>query len=336
MGPDRELNSLLNTISNDERVVILAEAISNVRGGQIIESPDLALAAAESEADLTPDLVVYFGGQVISRRLKKFLRNLTGVDFWYIDNAGTQVDTYKQLTHIIQAHPKHVLTHLSKLERITASNYAFEWEVCKKRVNELSEKYLADAPFSDLTVFKNISSLLNPEDIVFIGNSSAVRYFQLFNCRPGTVYANRGTSGIDGCLSTAAGIAYNTANNVFAILGDLSFVYDSNALWNRKLPQNLKIIVVNNFGGGIFSLLDGPSDYPFFRDYQIAWHPVKIDKLCEAFSVRYLLCNNSETISESLAVLKNETSAALLEIQTPKEINPGIFRNFIKNISFNY
>ena len=148
-----------------------------------------------------------------------------------------------------------------------------------------------------------------------------------------TVYSNRGTSGIDGCLSTASGIAANSTEIVYAILGDLSFIYDSNALWNRDLPKNLRIILVNNSGGGIFGLIDGPSGADAYNKYFVANHPVSVSKLCEAFAVNYIENNETYEFETVFEMLRNESGASLLEIKTPSNQNPEIFRNFMKNIT---
>ena len=95
-----------------------------------------------------------------------------------------------------------------------------------------------------------------------ISNSAPIRYAQLFPAKAGwQVFCNRGTSGIDGSTSTAIGASVVQSTPTLLITGDLSFFYNSNALWCNYIPKNLKIIVVNNAGGGIFRIL--PRDYPF-------------------------------------------------------------------------
>ena len=122
-----------------------------------------------------------------------------------------------------------------------------------------------------------------------MGNSSIIRYAQLSPSNERIkYYANRGVSGIDGSLSTAAGIAHASENLTLAITGDLGFLYDSNAMWNRKLPSNLRILVINNGGGGIFHILKGPSDQPGFKEYIEANHPVNLEKLAGAYGLDYL------------------------------------------------
>jgi len=164
-----------------------------------------------------------------------------------------------------------------------------------------------------------------------LGNSSVIRYTQLFPANPALLYyANRGVSGIDGCLSTASGIANTSGKPTFALVGDLGFVYDSNALWNRELSPNLKIVVINNQGGGIFHILKGPSEHPGFKKYVEANHPVNIHKFAEAFGLDHFIAGTqSEFESEWRKFIKVTAKAALLEVQTDAVVSASLFRQMM-------
>jgi 2-succinyl-5-enolpyruvyl-6-hydroxy-3-cyclohexene-1-carboxylate synthase len=168
-------------------------------------------------------------------------------------------------------------------------------------------------------VFNQLQKAYKPIDIIFAGNSSVVRYIQYYECF-NALYSNRGTSGIDGCVSTAAGIASESNSKVVAIVGDLSFVYDSNGLWNRALPENLKIVVINNQGGGIFSMIPGPDSQQGFKDYFEAHHPVSIQKIAEAFGLDYFSCENAEQFSEVYGLFYSGNTASVLEICTNTDV----------------
>jgi 2-succinyl-5-enolpyruvyl-6-hydroxy-3-cyclohexene-1-carboxylate synthase len=335
MQPDEELSELLNKISDSGKAVVLAEHISNIRGERIVSDADFILASISSDLkELNPELVIYFGGQVISKRLKAFLRNLTVTDFWLVTPEIEHTDTFKNLSVIVQTSPKLFLKEISE-SIYTDVNPGFSqtWTEFRAKLAKKLNSLLPITEHSDLKIFQQLSQLVSPADILFAGNSSVVRYFQMFSTKAKFVFSNRGTSGIDGCLSTASGIAQNSRENVYAVLGDLSFVYDSNALWNRNLPKNLKIIIINNSGGGIFAMLEGPSTQSFYNDFLVAHHPVDISKLCAAFGVVHYKYSGEGKIEEIFNLYKKEVNAALLEITTPADRNPEIFRNFIKNIS---
>jgi hypothetical protein len=96
------------------------------------------------------------------------------------------------------------------------------------------------------------------------------------------VFANRGTSGIDGCTSTAVGAALQTERIVTLITGDVAFFYDRNGLWHNYLPPNLRVVLLNNHGGGIFRLIDGPAGQPELEEYFETRQPLRADRAAES------------------------------------------------------
>lgn len=333
--PDAELSELINGIADTGKAVVIAEPISNIKGNKIIDRPDLLLAALGNELEKqAPGLVIYFGGQVISKRLKSFLRNLRNTEFWFVDPSSAHIDTFKNLSCIVPFSPQSFFKRLIEISN-TGYQTGFDksWQESYSLFKARFDSLLPVVEYSDLKIFQQLSGLISENEILFAGNSSVIRYIQMFECNAKWVFSNRGTSGIDGCLSTASGIAKNSGELVFAILGDLSFVYDSNGLWNKNYPQNLKIIVVNNAGGGIFGMLEGPSKQNFYSEYLVAHHPVDISKLCGAFGVAHYSYDGIGLLEPVFEQFKDNPNPSLLEIKTPTDRNPEIFRNFIKNIS---
>jgi len=333
--PDKRLSEALKTITNqDNRVVIFTEPVSNLKGEHIITQPDLFIARYKEELDeFHPDLIISFGGQVVSKRLKNFIRNLDQFNHWHISPDGKHIDTFRKLTTVIKAVPADFFEAIGKFtQKSTLSEYTGRLKNMQRSlINELSS-LTATLPYSDLAVFKHLSLSLKKEDVLFAGNSSVIRYIQLFQIACSEVYANRGTSGIDGCLSTAVGIAHSTNKKVVAVIGDLSFVYDSNGLWNRDLPSNLKIIVINNEGGGIFSLIPGPKEQKAFEDLIEAHHPVNIAALASAFGLEYFQVDNINQLKTTCQTFYKTSGCSILEVKTPKETNAKVFNNFIKHI----
>jgi 2-succinyl-5-enolpyruvyl-6-hydroxy-3-cyclohexene-1-carboxylate synthase len=238
---------------------------------------------------------------------------------------------------MINAEPFSVLTAMQVQKPEEISDFKGFWQNESRKAERLSEKYTEEIEYSDLLVFKKISELLPDDALVFAGNSSVVRYLIYFNQKNRKYYSNRGVSGIDGCLSAAAGLASKVDEPVFAIVGDMAFAYDSNALWNRELPKNLKIILVNNEGGGIFHLLKGPSETNDFNPFVNAYHPIDFKKITEAFGLGYQFCNSENELSVSVSNLirQNET-AGVLEIKTPGNGKPQITKDFFKFLNNNY
>ena len=165
-----------------------------------------------------------------------------------------------------------------------------------------------------------------------LANSTPVRYAQLFKNRKDlTYFSNRGTSGIDGSISTAAGATYESNKPTTLITGDLSFFYDSNGLWNNYISKNLKIIIINNGGGGIFRFIDGPSETSAL-DYFEAPHKLNAEHIAKTFGVNYFKADSMSTLKETIADFYSSklNEASILEIFTPQEKNAEVLKDYFK------
>jgi 2-succinyl-5-enolpyruvyl-6-hydroxy-3-cyclohexene-1-carboxylate synthase len=338
LPPDEKLKETIQKLSVDSRVVVVAEPISNVHGVATISNPEVVLnSKIKYPEEGIPELVIYFGGQVVSKKIKLFLRGLQNSKFWFISPKEKIIDTFQNINSLIHAEPVSVLKKLSVKSSGESSAFKNFWVKENRNAAKLTKKYSNKIPYSDLQIFKTLSENLPSDVIVFAGNSSVVRYLSYFNQKQRKYFSNRGVSGIDGCLSSASGLASKLDEPVFAIVGDLAFGYDSNALWNRNLPENLKIILINNEGGGIFHLLKGPSEHEAFRPLVNAHHPINFEKLSEAFGLNYQLCSSKSELNVSIQILiQNNKGAEILEIKTPNNGEPQITKDFFKFLNTNY
>lgn len=307
--PCKELNSLIARFKDDESVVIVAENLSNLKDEKFIERADqILLQKNDSEkAAMAPDCIISFGGHLVTKHLKLLLRAYPAKAHFRIDPENKAIDTYKNLTEELVCQPTGFFRAF--VERITINKergYRSLWD-------DFEEKIPADGEYHALRALFNE---LPAGAIAHLGNSMAVRHVQKLISRGDIVYhSNRGVAGIDGCLSTAAGTASVTDELVLCCLGDLSFIYDSNGLWNNKLPANLRVVVLNNQGGDIFKRLKGPSESPGFEEFFIANHPVDLQKLVEAYGVTYLH-STAETIATELEnFYKKSDTAKVLEVK---------------------
>ena len=163
-----------------------------------------------------------------------------------------------------------------------------------------------------------------------VGNSSAIRYTQLFQLRKDiSVFCNRGTSGIDGSTSTAIGAASVIKERVTFVTGDLSFFYDSNALWNNYIPKNFRIIVINNEGGGIFRILPGHKNTDNFDTYFETKHHLTALQLCDMYNFEYHKAENITNLDTCLdTFFDTSKQPKLLEVFTPARQNDEILLNY--------
>jgi len=335
---DPELPPVLNELLLGNFAVVMAENLANAQMPDAIHAPDRFIASLtpQQKADFQPDLLVTSGGAVVSKKLKKYLRIFKPKEHWHIGENEPFIDTFQALNmHIgIKA-----ADFFREIGSTGPNNNA--WVQMVQKINqksiEIHQELVDKAPFSDLSVYNTIFEALPDNCNLHLANSTPVRYSQLFENRSGvTYYSNRGTSGIDGCVSTAAGAAMVSEKINIAIVGDLAFVYDSNGLWNSKLPANLRVIVIDNEGGNIFKLIDTSPIINPIRHFFETPHNVSIDKLCDAFHVNYYRSGSKEELLTHLAdFFKPNSRAGVLHIQTSGELSAAVFKQYYQFISNN-
>lgn len=308
--------------------IVLSETTSNYKG-EGIQQIDRALVTIPEEQHslFSPDICIYLGGQIVSKKIKQFLRANAPKEVWRIQNSVVDFpDTFQKITHIITAKNLHEALPQSSPK----SEYRSSW--MKQLIN--SNDFIADIPFSDLWVFNNLSTKICEPAIVHCANSSAIRYLQLFQWNKNIQhFTNRGVSGIDGCTSTAIGhaLAKPQLKNYF-ITGDVSFFYDANALHSLHLVKGFKIILINNCGGNIFRLLDGPNQIKDFEKHIETSHQTKAKALANMHSFEYFHAANKSAFKEQWNEFQSTTQNALLELETPALENPIELKNFFKHI----
>jgi 2-succinyl-5-enolpyruvyl-6-hydroxy-3-cyclohexene-1-carboxylate synthase len=193
---------------------------------------------------------------------------------------------------------------------------------------------LKNCEYSDLKVFETILKAIPVNNHLQLGNSTPVRYAQLFKPAKKLVYySNRGTSGIDGTVSTTAGACYASFRPTTIIVGDLGFFYDSNALMNNYLSMNLRIIIINNSGGGIFRFIPGPEESGNLHEFFEAKHNWSAKYISKSFGVPYFSAGNLSELESSLKLFYDPVKLgkpAILEVFTPNEKNAEILRSYFK------
>jgi 2-succinyl-5-enolpyruvyl-6-hydroxy-3-cyclohexene-1-carboxylate synthase len=334
---DSDLRDMLNRYGVERKVVVLGELVANIAGRNVIGAVDRVMMKIEDdESDMfKPDFMVSLGGHVISKRLKKWLQKMN-IPHFRISEMEDGIDTYGNLTENIIGDPVGELSAILSDVQEADSGFVNAWHEVNDLTLQSHNMFLKEAPFSDIKVFDVFMNKLPKGAIVHFGNSSPIRYGQLFKTEHlSGVFSNRGVSGIDGCLSTAVGYASQTNRLNFVFIGDLGFVYDSNAMWNRNLPKNLKVILINNSGGGIFRLLNGPTSingFNGFDDYIETSHRVDIRKLVEAFGLAYFYAQNVDEVESQFDLFIQSGKASVFEVKTPQTENSTVYRQYIEAI----
>lgn len=323
----------LASLSN---VVILTEINSNVHHANIVANIDTLITTFSEDDYLNfrPDLLLTFGGMIVSKRVKAMFRKYPPKSHWHIDPLRAY-DTFSVLSKHIECPANEFVSLIKEKMPVKHSNFAAAIHRIMKNRKRGHENYLSQIPFSDLKSFAIIWSLLPVNIQLQISNSAVIRYAQLFETNPTIdVYCNRGTSGIDGSTSTSIGAAVATKKTTVLITGDISFFYDSNALWNNYIPSDYKIIIINNSGGGIFRILPGHSENETFNTFFETEHNLTAEHLAKMYHFTYSTATNEEELKMALKLLfSTKNQPQILEVFTPSKINRDLLRNYFTSIS---
>lgn len=282
-----------------EQFLCIGESLSN--SPVSICSLD-ALLASLSEGDrraLQPDLLITIGGHIVSNKMKQYLRSYPPRETWHLSPDPTVVDLFCSLTEQIIAPVEPFLEALAQgLEGHASSPYARHW---RERIDRLPSP---TPRYSSLAVVGSLLSHLPEEPCVLhLANSSSVRYAELFRKpRRLLTLCNRGTSGIEGSLSTALGFARQRAEERhFIVIGDLSFFYDLNALGLPEVGSNVRVLLLNNQRGSIFQSLPTLEMDRLSQRYITAEHQLRAQGWAESCGWEYLSVHEASKLEETMA-----------------------------------
>ncbi|MFZ2283147.1 MAG: thiamine pyrophosphate-dependent enzyme, partial [Lutibacter sp.] len=332
--PDELLQIQLEHLAKDPSVLVLIENTANVSHPKFINSIDkLIFPFVEDELEeFKPDILLTLGGMIVSKKIKEQLRNYKPKHHWHAD-ALRAYDTFHCLEHHFKVSAQLFFSQFFFLTKTRESNYQHFWLHKKEFRLQKHQEYMETCPFSDLKVFDTILGTVPDHTQLQLGNSSVIRYAQLFDSnKTWRIFCNRGTSGIDGCTSTAIGAAYAVKENTLFISGDISFMYDSNALWNNYTPNNFRIIVINNSGGGIFRFIPGPKESEALYYFETP-HQLTAEHLCKMYHFEYSAANDEAELQKQLADFYEASSRPkVLEIFTPRLENDHILKAYFNNL----
>ena len=302
---------------------------------------DEAVCLIGDDESYVPDLVVYIGGSIVSKRLKRFLRKAK--ETWVVNATGEVTDTFMNLTRVIQGDAEVVDDQIRFLLEQEPHPFVQKWENLLAKVRAHAAAYQPD--YSEMAAVKCFESHITIHSSLFTihyANSTAIRLANIFAQH--NVFCNRGVNGIDGSLSTAAGFSVVTEENVFCVIvteenvfcviGDLSFFYDQNALWNQNLQGNFRILLLNNGKGGIFNLLRGLEQSSARDQFVAAEHHTSAEGICQQNNVKYLKATNMEELQQGISTLLNINSSrpVLLEVFTDPAEDERVFKDYYKTL----
>ena len=290
---------------------------------------EAAMLVADDER-YVPDLVVYTGGSIVSKHLKHFLRKAR--ETWVVNATGEVTDTFQNVTRVLVGDGAVVADQIRFLLEQQPHPHPFVslWDQLLTYVRQKVEAY--EPPYSQMAVVRCLENTVDDVPIHY-GNSSAIRLANIYAQHP--VWCNRGVNGIEGSLSTAAGFSVVTDDKVVCVLGDLSFFYDQNALWNQNLRGNLRILLLNNGRGGIFYMLPGLNQSPARDKLVAAAHPATAEGICRQNDIRYIEVRDMQHLQRAMDTLlyMDSDRPVLLEAFTDAATDERVMKDYYSSLS---
>lgn len=347
---EEQLAESLTTFSSRHHVPVVTDIISNLHGlPNSVTHADALLGQCKNDVKkvLKPELLITFGNSVISKNLKLFLREFKPQHHWHIQQDGNAADTFKSVTQVISLSPSKFFSQLSSIstkpsfETQKKENYFRLWEAEEHRTKRAVTHFFSTPQLTEFHLVAEVLKNLPPHTHLHLANSLAVRYANFIGLEESQntiqVFANRGTSGIDGCTSTAVGSALSTRQPTVLITGDMAFLYDRNAFWhNYKIP-NLRVVVLNNHGGAIFSVIDGPSQLPESDTYFVTDQQLNTNYVCREYDFDNLKLDNLRKLKNTLKDFFDfDGRTKVLEFESTAEKAKQVVEDFKKQIRNNY
>ena len=314
----------------------LSEHIGNQTvPGLPIRNFDAALYTMNDEVreKMMPELLITYGGHVVSKRLKKYLRQHPPKEHWHVSLDGEVVDLYGSLTTVIEMDPFEFLEKIAFLLENKTPQYPLMWENYCKALPQMEMAY------SEMSAIGALIRTLPEQSALHLGNSSSIRYAQLYSVPPTVeVCCNRGTSGIEGTLSTAIGYAAASDKLNFVVMGDLSFFYDMNALWNGNIGTNIRILLLNNGGGEIFHTLPGLEMSGTSHKFITAVHKTSAKGWAEERGFLYQCVEDENQLLEAMKLFAQPepmNQPVLMEVFTNKNKDARILKDYYHQLKQN-
>ena len=329
----------IQKINSCSSIIVMKEHTSNVFDESFISNIDRLIGPIELQSnsdslfdELSPEIVISLGGMIVSKKIKSFLRNYKPRKHFHIGNNISKDSFYSGVEHINTTANKFFENiDLNKSD----SKYFEKWNQLDYSKLDLHNRYMKVINFSDLKVFEILTNWIPKKYNIQVANSTPIRYFQLFDLKnKNMMFANRGTSGIDGSTSTAIGSSVQNDSPVLLVTGDLSFFYDVNALWNNHIPKNFRIIIINNSGGGIFKILPGFKENNLFSEFIETQHNLSARLIAKMFNFNYTRVSTKFGLNLYLRTFfKNSKKPKILEIKTSSVKSTKILKDYFRYLS---
>ena len=324
--PDNRIKSL-EKIFNNYNCIISVDKLSNLHCKGAMETSKAGLVAKMSGnfSELVPDVVITLAGNAVWDGKFSLKGHKNKFESWLVNEDGKIQDYYKNLTTVFELTIDEFLVMMSKYNVDSSKSYYQLWK------NKTDEFTIPEFEYSNLYTVKKLMEHLPKDSNLNLANSTTIRIAQYFDLDDSIeIYCNRGVNGIDGCMSTFIGQAAVNKKLNFLIIGDLTFFYDMNALWNRYVGKNVRIMLNNNSGAVLFHFNQGLKNFPTLNENVAADHNATARGWAESRGFKYLYSTNKEEFDKNLEEFLNPNSGKpiILEVFTKKEEDARLQHEF--------
>ena len=329
--PEEEIE-LIKSISKKYNIVFGTDKLSNLHCFGTVEVTRVARAMSHKTNELWPDIIISIAGNPCMDYKFQLKRGNPNTEHWVVNEEGRIADPFKKLTKVFEG---------TTLEFLRAMNNANEIEINNSYFEAWKQKYdavvIPEFDYSNMYTVQKVMNQMPLNSNFNIGNSTTIRIAQYFDLDDSIqVYCNRGVNGIDGCVSAFIGQAAAADNKLnFLIVGDLTFFYDMNAVWNRHVGKNVRIMLNNNEGAALFHFNQGLRNYPSLNKNVAAEHFATAKGWVEAQGFIYMCAHNKEEFDANLEkFIQSESNKPIFfEVFTRKETDAEIQHKFYDEIT---
>lgn len=332
-------------LSNDEKsivenfckkydVVISSDIISNLHTKYCI--PTFAMCRVWNRVQvqsLCPDIVITMNANTISEIKGQLATVKNKFEHWHVSSKGKVSDPFKMLSDVIACSPMTFFKKFAELGGdMSEHGYYSKWKAVHDTIGFNGSLNEEPIQYSSMYAVQQYIKNIPSNALLHIANSNSIRLSAYFDVDPTvTVYDNRGTHGIDGSMSSFIGQASVSNRPSFLLIGDLSFFYDMNALWNHYVGNNIRILVCNNSGGAIFHSYPNMKNVPTLDEHIAAAHETSVKEWVVSRGFEYFSAKNKEEFDEVLPCLMNISSEypILLEVFTNKDVDAECIKTIL-------
>lgn len=318
---------LLNKFVEKFNCIIVKDHLANLHCSKSLNIYSAFSILSESELEkLLPDIVITMAGNsTLFQPLKALIaKSNRRTKQWLVSQDGYVHDSLRCLSNVFECTPYEFLEYYSELELQESNSYYEQWN------NAISKIKTPEPSYSSLYAVKQLMENMPEQSIFHIGNSSSVRYSNMFSLKESIkVYCNRGTNGIDGSFSSFMGNAVVSDELCFLLIGDLSFFYDLNACWNRYRGNNIRIMLNNNEGAELFHYSYGEK-ISSINKHIAAEHHATAKGWVESQGFKYLSAHNQDEFEKALSefLSKDSDKPILFEVFTKKDIDAKVVHEY--------